>query len=44
MKDLSYLDKYRVNLYGDLGNEKNGTFEIYMESKHFFIVASNGKG
>ena len=44
MKDLSYLDKYRINLYGSIGDEYNGAFEIYFGGKTFFIVASNGKG
>lgn len=47
MKNLSYLDKHRVDLsdvYGSLGDSKNGAFKVYVEGKSFFVVASSGGG
>lgn len=47
MRDLSYLDKYRVylsDLYGNLGDSKNGAFKVYVEGKSFFVIASSGGG
>ena len=45
MKDLNYLNEYRVELYkGILGDEHNGAFEIPIDNKKFVIIASNGMG
>lgn len=47
MKNLSYIDKHRVDLsdvYGSLGDSKNGAFKVYVEGKSFFVVASSGGG
>lgn len=47
MKDLSYLEEYRVdlsNVYGGLGDSQNGAFKVYVEGKSFFVIASSGGG
>lgn len=47
MRNLSYLDKYRVdlsNVYGSLGDSQNGAFKVYVEGKSFFVIASSGGG
>lgn len=44
MKNLNYLNKYRVDLFkdGNLGDEYNGAFIIPREKNRFVVVASNG--
>jgi hypothetical protein len=45
MKDLNYLNEYRVELYkGISGDEHNGAFEIPIDNKKFIIIASDGLG
>lgn len=47
MRDLTYLDAYRVNLsklYGSPGDSQNGAFKVYVEGKSFFVIASSGEG
>ena len=48
MKDLSYLDKYRMQalagIYGDMGDKHNGAFRIKIKDKWFIVIASNGGG
>lgn len=44
MKDLNYLNKYRKTLYGLIGDESNGMFQIPIDNKLFCIIASNGMG
>lgn len=44
MKDLSYLNDKRVDIFGDgeTGDEYNGAFKINYEGTFFFVIASNG--
>lgn len=46
MKDLSYLDKYRVSLNGHIGDETCGMFEIKLKcsSLTFRVIASSECG
>lgn len=44
MKNLNYLDEYRIPLMGDLGDEYNGMFRIKIKGEKYAIVASNGDG
>ena len=45
MKDLNYLNEYRVELYKDVkGDAHNGAFRIPIDNKIFCVVASNGLG
>jgi hypothetical protein len=48
MRDLTYLDDSRVDIFGDgiLGDSHNGAFEIKlpMSRLRFKIIASNGQG
>lgn len=44
MKDLHYLDKYRVPIYGSMGDGGNGAFKVFVNGKSFFVIASNGGG
>ena len=45
MKNLNYLNKYRIELYkGLLGDKHNGAFEIPIDNKIFTIIASDGLG
>lgn len=44
MKNLSYLDKYRESLWGNLGDSKSGAFNIYVNGKSFFVIASSDGG
>ena len=42
MKNLHKLDKYRVELYGSMGDEGNGAFKIPIGKQIFSVIASNG--
>lgn len=43
MKNLNYLNKYRVEIFdGISGNEYNGAFSIPIDGKKFFVIAGNG--
>lgn len=49
MKDLHTLDSYRFNdaertLFGQAGDEGNGVFDVIVEEKPFFVIASNREG
>ena len=44
MKKLNFLDKYRIPLYGQLGDDYNGAFEIKVKGEKYFVIASNGQG
>lgn len=48
MKNLNYLNEYRVDLFGDgyLGDEHNGAFIFKLESSNldFKVIAGNGEG
>lgn len=44
MKNLSYLDKYRLELYGMMGDEYNGAFELKIKGETYNVIASNGGG
>lgn len=45
MKNLNYLDQYRVELFkGIMGDEHNGAFKIPIDNKNFIVIASNGMG
>lgn len=46
MRNLNYLNKYRIDLYrtGIMGDEYNGAFLIPKEKHQYFIIASNGYG
>lgn len=44
MKNLNYLNEYRVDLYKDgySGDEHNGAFKIKIKGEEYFIIASDG--
>lgn len=42
MKNLNYLDNFRVSFMGDLGDEFNGAFKIKIRGEEYFVIASNG--
>jgi hypothetical protein len=50
MRNLHKLDKYRyidqkvVDMYGSLGDENFGAFQIDFRSNKLFIIASSGDG
>lgn len=45
MKDLSYINRYRVQLPGyGIGDEKNGAFMFKYKRRKLLIIASNGMG
>lgn len=46
MKNLNYLNNYRVDLFGDgyLGDEHNGAFSIKVKGEKYFVIASDGQG
>lgn len=46
MKDLNYLNEFRIDLFGDgmLGDEYNGAFKIIIKGEKYKVVASNGRG
>lgn len=49
MKDLTYLDKYRlkdeeIRIYGKTGDSGNGLFKIFIDGRSFRVIASNGGG
>lgn|SRR3712207_3397232 len=43
MKDLTYLDKNRITIYGQ-GDKYNGAFELNIKGEKYFVIASNGQG
>lgn len=44
MKDLSYLEQFREELYGMRGDEHNGVFRVFVGGRSFNVIASNGGG
>lgn len=42
MRDLDTLNKYKIELYGSMGDKHNGAFIIPIGNKEAFIIASNG--
>lgn len=44
MKNLNYLNEYRINLLGDLGDEFNGFFMLKIKGEKYKVMASNGLG
>lgn len=44
MKDLSYLEQFREELYGMRGDEHNGAFRVFVGGRSFNVIASNGGG
>ena len=44
VKDLSYLEQFRVDIYGLHGDEHNGAFRVYVGGRSFNVIASNGGG
>jgi len=44
MRNLDYLNQYRVNLYGKWGDEYNGAFIILIDGYDYKVIASNGLG
>lgn len=45
MKDLSYLDKYRVRFKnGNNGDKHNGMFHLRVNGSPVIVIASNGLG
>ena len=44
MKNLNYLNKYRVKHPAGKGDEHNGAFKVYIGYRSFFVVASDGGG
>ena len=43
MKNLTEI-KTRIPLFGRMGDEYNGAFEIRIGKERFFVIASNGGG
>lgn len=44
MRDLRHIDKYRVPLFGVLGDEYNGCFILPTREGIAHVIASNGEG
>ena len=44
MKNLNTLDKYRVPLFGNVGDGGNGAFEVPYKSCKLRVIASDGWG
>lgn len=44
MRNLSHLDKYRIPLFGSLGDEYNGAFKLKIKGETYYVIASNGEG
>lgn len=47
MKDLHTLDSYRIDLrdvFGTMGDDKNGAFKVFVKGTSFNVIASNGGG
>lgn len=46
MKNLNYLNKYRIDVFsdGNVGDEYNGAFRIFIKNAPYLIIASNGCG
>lgn len=46
MRDLTYLDNKRIDMFGDgyLGDRHNGAFKIYYKGIDYMVIASDGEG
>lgn len=44
MKNLNELNKHRVELFGYMGDDKNGAFKFRIKGNDYFVIASNGGG
>lgn len=47
MKDLTYLNKYRIDtrrVFGTMGDAHNGAFKVYVGGRSFEVIVSNGGG
>lgn len=44
MKNLDYLDQYRIVLGRDKGDSYNGFFKIKIKGETYTVIASNGEG
>jgi hypothetical protein len=44
MKNLDYLNVYRLSLYGESGDSFNGAFKIKIHGEEYGVIASNGAG
>lgn len=46
MKDLNYLNSYRVPLDGQMGDKNNGAFRLQLKNSNliFTVIASDGDG
>ena len=42
MKNLDELNKYRVSLFGYMGDESNGAFKFRIKGNTYLVIASNG--
>lgn len=44
MRSLEHLEPYRVPLLGNMGDEKNGAFNIKIKGEKYSVIASSGDG
>ena len=44
MKNLNYLNQFRIEFRGMMGDEFNGLFIIKLQGQTFKVLASNGGG
>lgn len=44
MKNLNYLDEFRITLHGEKGDSSNGCFDLKIKGEKYFVIASNGAG
>jgi len=42
MRNLDYLNKYRIQHPAGYGDSYNGAFKIFIGGRSFYVVASNG--
>lgn len=44
MKDLQYLDEFRIPLMDEYGDSRNGAFRIKIKGEEYLVIASDGEG
>lgn len=44
LRNLDYLNEFRVKLNGMYGDENNGIFDLKIKGEKYRVVASNGEG
>lgn len=44
MRNLDYLEKFRVSYLGDMGDSTNGAFKVKIKGEEYLVMVSDGLG